>query len=176
MRENNGGFTLAELLVSIAVAGILTVAAFSFMVAGSNIYESVGTRLDLRMDAQLAASQLEGYIIDCNENIYFDGEKLFIINRENGAYTAYVFERSGGSLTYAVVPAAKNPDGSYSCEYVAGDFMCGNVAGFSVEIYPSGDGGAAYAELELKLERSGTEQPIQKTVALRNRVTISVVS
>lgn len=176
MRKNNAGLTLVELLVSIAVAGVLTVAAFSFMVSGSNIYKSVGTRLDLRMDAQLAASQLEAYIIDCNENIYFNGDSLYVINNEDGEYTAYVFEESGGSLNYALAPASKNPDGSYSCAYSAEDFMCGNLAGFNVEIQPSENDFASYAELELKLEKGGAEYPVKKTVAFRNRVTAKEVN
>ncbi|NLV86569.1 MAG: type II secretion system protein [Clostridiales bacterium] len=176
MRGNNKGLTLVELLVSITIAGVLIVAAFSFMVSSSNIFKNLDIRKNLHMDSQLAANLIESYVIDCNENIYFSGDSLFVINHESGEYIAHVFEGSGNSLNYAMSSAKKKPDGSYSCSYKAEDFICGNLENFSVEIFPLDFDKVSFVELKISLEKNGVKQDIKKTIALRNKVTTKIVN
>lgn len=181
MKEKNRGFTLVELIVSIAILGIVTIAAFSLMVAGSNTFGSVGTRLDLQLEAQLAANQIEAYIIDCNENLYFDGAALYVINSEtdahnNKTYTAHVFEYVGDEINYAVVTdIVKNFDGSFAFYYTADSLLCGKVRSFGVVLSPAGGERAEFAEISLTLEYQGKQYSLKKNVAPRNKPTIKSV-
>ncbi|MDO5574137.1 MAG: prepilin-type N-terminal cleavage/methylation domain-containing protein [bacterium] len=64
IRKDNQGFTLVELLVSIAIAAIVAVSIAAFMIVGSRSYASTSSEVNLQYEAQLAFNQLQDLIID----------------------------------------------------------------------------------------------------------------
>ncbi len=97
MAKNNKGFTLVELVVSIAIFGILSIAVMNFMTTGANLFSTVDTRLNLQYESQLAMAQLQEYIIDCNYSVMNrpTDNRIIVVNSE------YRFEDDGTESTDA---------------------------------------------------------------------------
>ena len=95
MKTDNRGFTLTELIVSIAIFAIVAAAAYGFMVAGANSYSSVSDALSRQLRSQMTFSQIENRLIDCNSAVYATGNSLYIVNKNEAApsnYDVYVYK------------------------------------------------------------------------------------
>ena len=100
MKIGTKGYTLIELIVSMALLGIVAAMCFGFMLSGMHSYNSVFDNVDLQGKSQLAMNHVREYMIDATTGIYFDVDqsKLYIINTDekNGAvgkvnYVAHTF-------------------------------------------------------------------------------------
>ena len=89
MKNDNRGFTLTELIVSIAIFAIVAAAAYGFMVAGAQSYTGVSDKLSRQLRAQMAFSQIENRLIDCDTAVYATGSKLYIVNKNSTDGTKY---------------------------------------------------------------------------------------
>ena len=78
MKRNNRGFTLVELIVSIAILGIIAVAVSSFLLAGTRSYTKVNYAVRLQYETQLAMNQIQSYVMNCSRGIAWDGSKLYV--------------------------------------------------------------------------------------------------
>ena len=174
MGKNNGGFTLVELIICMLIFSIVVAAAFGLMLTGSKTYSSVTERLNLQIQSQLAISQLDNYLIDCNAGIYFNNisSTLFILNKDNGAYTVNVIKYGAdGCLYYGKGLAAQTGEGQYSCNVAASDLISDNVTDFDINVKK--DGSTAYsAEITLGFAKGGTSDSFRKVTALRNKPAI----
>ncbi len=86
MVKNNKGFTMVELVVSIAIFAILSIGITNFMVTGTNLFASVNTYVDLQYESQTAMAQLQEYVIDSNYSVNWDdtADTLTIVNHIDG--------------------------------------------------------------------------------------------
>lgn len=73
MKKNNRGLTLVELLVAIAIFGIISIAIFGFMITGSQSYKSTSTDVNIQYEAQLTMNQLQDLIIDSSKVEILEG-------------------------------------------------------------------------------------------------------
>ena len=73
MAEKQSGFTLVELLVSIAIFSIVSAAIFGFIVVGSRNYTTASTEINLQQEAQLALNQMSDVIIDTTRSVNYYG-------------------------------------------------------------------------------------------------------
>ena len=71
MHIGKKGFTLVEVVVSLAIMTIVAGAIGAFMVAGNNSYMRGNKELTLQEEAQLAANQIIDMIIDVEKDIQF---------------------------------------------------------------------------------------------------------
>ncbi|MEL4106307.1 prepilin-type N-terminal cleavage/methylation domain-containing protein [Oscillospiraceae bacterium WX1] len=102
MKRNRKGFTLVEMLVSFAILGILLVMITLIIQNGSVTYNAVSSDINLQYESQNTMSQLENYIIDCNEfaAVSTAGDRLYLINDESdGTYTVNAFAYDASSKT-----------------------------------------------------------------------------
>ena len=84
-RKNNQGFTLVELIVSMAILGIIALSASAFMIAGTRTYSSLNYAVRLQYEAQLVMAQLQEYTVDCTKGIAWDAtQKTLYIANEDG--------------------------------------------------------------------------------------------
>lgn len=79
MKEQKG-FTLVEVLVSIAILALVLVAVGSIMVIGSKSFAKGSSDADIQEEAQLAVNQIEDLIIDINGGVslelYTSGSRI----------------------------------------------------------------------------------------------------
>lgn len=88
---NNKGLTLVELIITIAIVGIVSGSIVGFMVTGANGYTRTNSDVNLQYEVQLTMNQLQDMIIDADKGITYE--------RGSEITTETVLEDSLGSIT-----------------------------------------------------------------------------
>ena len=73
-KVNNAGFSLVELLIAMAILGVIAVIIYTMMTSSSRFYEKASADADIQMEAQLVANTISDLIIDCEVNIRYQRE------------------------------------------------------------------------------------------------------
>ena len=173
MKIDDRGFTLVELIVSIALLGVIALAAAGFLVTGTRTYASVNYSVRLQYEGQLAMSQIQNYVIDCSYGIAWGtksandtaGNKgLYIVNNSAaaGSYDVYVFKLDGDKLMLASGTKADFPTGENKFKVVAD-----NVTNFTVTAVPT-DGKVKSINITLTMSMGKKTYEATQTIALRN--------
>ena len=167
MKKNNSGFSLVELIVSVAILGIIVAAVGAFAVSGSRAYASVYSGVSLQVESQMALNQVREYAVDCGAGVYAGGSRLCLLDKETAAqpggtetvsYTEHIFELSDGKLIYTrkTYSAAGQLTGSET----------GTVSEYVTEFAPVS--AADSVTVGMSLERRGKNYTASETMAFRN--------
>ena len=70
--KRNSGFTLVELIITVAIVGILGTAVFGFMTVGARNFSEGRTEVNLQSESQLAFNQMQDIIIDTDVGINYE--------------------------------------------------------------------------------------------------------
>lgn len=158
-KKKNRGFTLVELIISVAILGIIVIGAGTFMVAGTRTYSSLNYSVRLQYEAQLAMAQLQEYTVDCTAGMAWDATEnaLYIANGS----TVHIFDynETAQTLSYGTGTAAEN------LSFTA-DAMCAeHVADMDVELLNAGK----QVEITLTMTRGNKTYVATQVIALRNQ-------
>ncbi|NCB51810.1 MAG: type II secretion system protein [Clostridia bacterium] len=180
--KNNKGFSLIELIISIAILGIVAVAALGFMVSGTRGFSSVSSNVSLQYKSQLAMNYIQEYVIDCNTGICFQNNTLYVIdsetvtNAETGddeiVFNVHIFKYVSGdeAIYYMESTATYQATGEYSFTVSdpdpLTDLLTDGVSSFSVSLSGISQVSEATVSIDFFL-RSRTFSGSQ-TIALRN--------
>ena len=158
-RRNNRGFTLVELIVSVAILGIIAVGASAFMVAGSKAYGSLSYTVRLQYESQLAMAQLQEYTVDCATGLAWDDSEtaLYIVN--GGTVHLFDYDESAQTLSYGSGAAAETLS-------VAADALAAEHIESMDVVLQDAD---MEAEITLTLCRDNRRYTATQVIALRNR-------
>lgn len=163
MKKNNRGFTLVELIVSIAILGIIAVAAAGFLLAGTRSYTSVNYSVRLQYESQLVMSQIQNYVMNCNCGIAWENGTMYIVDTSDTGKTVNEIKLSGGKLMYGTPAAAE------TITDTAPDVMSEHVTGMTVTCTPNADTHRADTmQIKLQMKMGGKEYEATQTIALRN--------
>ncbi|NLH02001.1 MAG: prepilin-type N-terminal cleavage/methylation domain-containing protein [Clostridiales bacterium] len=182
--KDNKGFTLVELIVCLAIFGIVAAAAFGFMLSGAKSFSTVGGRIDAQTHSQITMNFINEYLIDCDEAIYYNADTctLCIINKPvnpaDKLYSAYIFRYSGRNLSFSQGTAEKS-GGSYICRIGEQDLLSDKTESFSVYLKNGGTDSLTVlsAEVDISFANQGSSAvECSKTVALRNKPVYADVS
>lgn len=123
-RLQNKGFTLIELIVTIAIIAIFSGVVLTFISTGSNTYRSTSSSAKVQMETQETFDQIEDLIIDVNRSLYYAnglGDSL-------GAEIKNDIKQSGGAnstgdKTFIICNEYKNGTGNsqYICDVLDWD-------------------------------------------------------
>lgn len=72
--NNNKGFTLLEMIISVAILSIVIVTATSFMVTGTKLFSASNNEVELQQEVQVALNNVENRIIDAKLGIRCDDD------------------------------------------------------------------------------------------------------
>jgi prepilin-type N-terminal cleavage/methylation domain-containing protein len=163
MKNDNRGFTLVELIISIALLGIIAVAAAGFLVTGTRTYTNVNYSVRLQYETQLAMNQIQSYVMNCSKGAAWDSSKntLYLISDRT-----CVFQFSDEKILFGSGANAQEPP-------EAEDILAEHVTGFTVSFVPTATGDEAItaesAKITLTMERGGKAYTGTQTIALRNK-------
>ena len=71
MRRNNKGFTLIELIVTIAIMAIFSGVVLTVIGTGANSYRNTSSTAKAQMETQEVMDQIQNMIIDVNRSVYY---------------------------------------------------------------------------------------------------------
>lgn len=69
---NNRGISLVELIVTMAIAAIVSLGIITFIITSYNQYRSQNSNINLQYEAQLTMNQLEDMILNASNGVSFD--------------------------------------------------------------------------------------------------------
>lgn len=186
MKADNRGFTLVELIVSVAILAIVMLAAFGFMLAGIKSYTSIDTRITRQFKAQLAVNQVGDSLMNCNTglNTSDDGKIVYILEKKDGTCTVHAFKLADSELRYGEAAATENTQTrtengvtttttTYTASISNWSKVAGSVDVFSVVLTPS-TGAVKSAVISLRFKNS--DKAYTQTVALRNTPPVVMIA
>lgn len=98
--KNHKGFTIVELICSIAIFSIIMTSIGSAMVISARSYRNGNVELGLQQQAQVASNLLTNLIIDSDKVVQASDGKLIVEKVESGVVVTYTVFLSGGELKY----------------------------------------------------------------------------
>lgn len=184
LKENNAGLSLVELLVSIAIFSIVSIAFFEFLMVAVRHYQKEKTEVEVQYEAQLTVNQLQDLLVDAKKGVsYLVNDRDFILN-DDGIVTGDVESKQlivyDTDRYYKITWSAAQERLLYS-EYiqkndgawdeVAGDvLMAEYVREFSVDLSSFERNNSLGLDL---LFDNAQEYRVLQNVKLRNRVLIN---
>lgn len=169
-KTRNQGFTLVELIVAIAILGVITLSAASFMSAGARTYSSVTYSLRLQYASQITMAHLQERIIDCNGGIAWTGTDLYVLNVDSndpsettkGTLHHFRYDSTDGCIYYGESePRGPTP--------LANDLLAEHVSAMSVSL----DNTNSVATVNITFTRQNKTYTAVQTLSLRNKPAIS---
>lgn len=97
---NHKGFSLVELICSMAILSIIMTSVGSAMVISARSYRNGNVELDLQQQAQIASNLLTNLIIDSDKVVQASDKKLIVEKVESGITVEYTIFLSGDELKY----------------------------------------------------------------------------
>lgn len=177
-RLNNKGFSLVELLVSLAILAIISLAVVGFVSASTSSYRSISANVNLQFESQTVMAQLQEQLIDCNGGVSFSSETdtLYVMDYENSDCFVHIFKYvpSDEKIYYRKTPVYSDiSEGVYTYSFAdgTGDIMSSRVTEFNVDIKSAGSDNVNRAEsvfVAISFSNAGKSYTGQQTIALRN--------
>lgn len=98
--RNHKGFTIVELICSIAIFSIIMTSVGSALVISARSYRNGNVEMDVQQQAQIASNLLTNLIIDSDKVVQASDGKLIVEKVESGVLVTYTVFLSGSDLKY----------------------------------------------------------------------------
>ena len=195
-RLQNKGFTLVELIVTVAIIAVFAGVVLTFITTGSSTYRSTSSNAKVQMETQETFDQIEELIIDVNRSLYYangSGDSIGSeikndIKQSGGADSA-------GNKTFIVCNEYENNDNTsqYICDvldwnkadatiYYSQREYTADSSDTETASFAAGDGGIAVntgstsdGERNIRNARTKVERSVLATGILDFRADISKV-
>ena len=176
-KKNKKGFTLVELVVGTAILSIIGLTTAMLMTSGTNMYRNVHRRSTVLFKSQVAATQLQQAIVDCEYPFAVYNDTLFVGGVEqdeedstkmNKIIHVYLYDEADKAI-YLRNDKVNNNSGIVSLEAGERIPFCYNVT--SIEYVPkfSAEGNVAYAlKFKLIIQKFGLDYGRDEILSLRN--------
>lgn len=163
-KKNNKGYSLMELIVSFAILGFVAIAVLTIMNAGTSMFSSVDSEINLQSKSQIAMAQFQQYFLSCKgicvedysiteaeeessaeestteanteENQDIDGDFVVYVVNEEKVY-AFRFCEEEQKIFFGEAPITTAATDLVLDKIT--DPFCSDVADFGVKVIHSGD-------------------------------------
>ena len=178
MKKGNGGFSLVELIVAMAIMAIAGISIFRFMSYSSDNYKRSNEDVKLQYEQQLAVNQIRDLILESSRALFYDeSSKTLIIYSQS--------TDSAGNIIYPVIKMTYKQDenkiyfGTKDFLNVSGvsitaitdeNILAENVSKFTVDLSKVKKNKVTF---HMAFEINGKKQEVEEVVALRNKLLVS---
>lgn len=165
--KNNKGYTLVELLVSVAIFSIVMIGIVSIMSSTSVMYRNGHQEVKLQEEAQIALNQLEEILVDADNTISTLGTGYYSVNNTTQCYG---FKQDGDKLFYKKVAAADAGSLGDAAGWVP---MSDYVKSFEIrgiQMSANRDTGDNRVEVVMEMENADYSYVATKDVYFRNAI------
>ena len=172
-RDKNGGFTLVELIISIAIFSLVSGAIIYFMIAGSNNYSYTKNEVNLQTESQVIMAQLNDMMREANFIDYDAANHALLIYKVVETPTevqpkqvvdkkVVYWDSASKALYLQTFDSEAVPDYQPKDERLFSEYM----NGFDVKI----NGSSVTVELDMKANRGRNYYKVDNTISIRNRI------
>ena len=177
-KGDSKGFTLLELIISVAVLSVIMVMIFSIMSSGSFFFNKSNNMMKVTYSLQETMSQVKETVIDCSKAIKIDSSTEFVVVNKTGedSYMACAYSYDSGAkvLNYGETTFTSPTDttlpGKIKCDKV----LTEGVTDFSVTPvlagHPDEEGRDKIKSLNVSVtvDKNGRSDSAVETIAPRN--------
>lgn len=157
--RNKKGFTLTELLVCVAILGVLAVSAGVMMSSGTNMFNKLNQRVNVSYQTRVAMAQLKEFFIDCDAVCKDEDGKIYILN--SNEVFLFDYDDRADEVKMKVYP--KNMSSSTEEPFAK------HISTFNVEVYPSSDNlYAKVIRIELVSSIGKVSSSSKQVISLKN--------
>lgn len=108
-QQKNRGFTLVEMIVTVAIIAIFSGVVLTAVTVGSNLYRNVSSNTKVQVDTQQLLDDMENLIIDANRSVYYANGSG---NAIGSAISDDIDSDAAGDKTFLVCNEYENGDGT----------------------------------------------------------------
>ncbi len=104
--KNNKGFTMVELMISIAILSFVIASLTILMTTSSTTYANMFRTTNMQYESQIVMSQLQERIVDCNGGLAFDDTQdiLYVVNMNSDkTKEVHAFRLEQNEMLYGTV-------------------------------------------------------------------------
>lgn len=185
MKKENQGYTLVELIVTVAILALVGIGIGTIVSQALKNYRISNAQVNLQQESQLVGNQLMNLVFDASDGVSAESGKLNIYNYnavdDVRSKTVIAYNDADGTLTYTRYEATGAEGGWLPVEGETEECLAEYVTGFSValldemgaRLITTGDHGDAKVRqvtMHILYELNGESYDFDQTVTLRNRV------
>ena len=120
---NNRGFTLIEMVVTVAIIAIFAGVVLNFITTGSNFFRNTSNTAKVQMETQETFDKIEDMIINSNRKLsYGDSSHIF----EVASFDEQIAAKSGGIATASLRSVNSSTDNTVENEENVRDYIIWN--------------------------------------------------
>lgn len=166
LKEDQRGFTLIELIVTVMIMSIVMVAAAGFIITAANSYRVANIEVQLQTEAQMAMNQFNDILIGAKSYTFKD--------ENNGVLTVTTIERLEDSVLSTKQYTFKVVDGSlmFRTDTSTKDALLANYCkSFKIdpESFSDGEKGKKLITVTIEFELAGRVYTTTNCISLRNQ-------
>lgn len=180
-KGDSKGFTLLELIISVAVLSVIMVMIFSMMTSGSIFFEKSNSMMKVSYSLQETMSQIKETVIDCSKAIkiqeYSNTEFVVVNKLSDDSYMAcaYKYDPDKKAIKYGETTFSSPTDTTLSSKIKCDTVLAEGVIAFSATPVKSNNQDSdtsLYRVKSLKVsvtvEKNGRSDSAVETIAPRN--------